>query len=399
MNILLGVIVGLLVLTFLVVAHEFGHFFMARKNGVRVLEFGIGFPPRAIAWKKGKDNKWHRLPKSSWPKPTEKPDSLILSINWLPIGGFCQMDGETCSDTKKGTFGAASFKQKTKILFGGVAANWLIAILIFMILAWTGMPAFLENQFTIPVDAQRYASTPVTVLSVDDNSPAKAAGFEIGDVFVSVNGQEIISYAESVPEQFAGQTVTYIVKRNDQEIELTPTLNDANSDYLLGVGMNANQTRTRYTWSAPIVAVGTTIQLTGETFKGLGTMLWNLVTGTARQISFNGETRKAGREAISSASESVSGPIGILGTIFPAYVESGLTNIAFLAAVISLSLACMNVLPIPALDGGRWLLIFIYKLKKKPLTKEIEENIVAKAFIILIILMILITIVDIVRLF
>ena len=92
MDIFLGVIVGLLVLMTLVTLHELGHFLAARRNGVRVLEFGIGFPPRGIAWVKDpKTKKWKRLPRKDWKKPQ---DGLIFSLNWLPIGGFCQMDGE-----------------------------------------------------------------------------------------------------------------------------------------------------------------------------------------------------------------------------------------------------------------------------------------------------------------
>ena len=114
MDIFIGVIVGLIVLMLLVTAHEFGHFIMARRNGVRVLEFGICFPPRAIAWVKDpKTKKWKKIPRKDWKKPQE---GLVFSLNWLPIGGFCQMDGESASDSREGTFGKASFWSKTKIL-------------------------------------------------------------------------------------------------------------------------------------------------------------------------------------------------------------------------------------------------------------------------------------------
>ena len=154
MNIVFGIIIGLLILMLLVVAHEFGHFIMARRNGVKVNEFGIGFPPRAVAWvkkpvevkdKDGKtitQQKWVKIPKSEWEKPQK---SLVFSINWLPIGGFCSMDGESAADKRKGTFGAASFWAKTKILFGGVAMNWLAAFVILTVLAWTGMPQLIPN--------------------------------------------------------------------------------------------------------------------------------------------------------------------------------------------------------------------------------------------------------------
>ena len=405
MNIFCGVVVGFLVLMTLVVAHEFGHFLMARRNGVRVLEFGIGFPPRAIAWAKDeKTKKWKRLPKSEWKKPQK---GLIFSLNWLPIGGFCQMDGESAVDERDGTFGKANFWKKTKILFGGVAMNWLLAFIIFTILAWAGMPKFLDGQFTIDSDT-RYNSVPVEVVKVAENSPAARAGFLPGDQIVSINGEEV-SGPDSVLDydrEHAGQEVSYKIFRKgeegcncDENLVLTATLNNSDADYFLGISMSSARRVSYSTWSAPIVGAGLTLQVTGETFKGLGTMIWNLVSGTFSQFSADEATRDAGREAISEVGDSVSGPVGIVGTLFPAFTAAGPTNLAFLAAVISVSLACMNILPIPALDGGRWLLIAFYKLRKKKLTKETEEKIVSRAFMVLLTLMLIVTVLDIMRLF
>ena len=319
MTIFFGILIGFFVLMTLVTLHEFGHFLMARKTGVRVVEFGIGFYPRAIAWVK-QDGKWRRLPKSEWGKPQK---DLIFSLNYLPIGGFCQMDGETAIDTRKGTFGHASWRAKTKILFGGVAMNWLTAFVILTMLAWTGLPTLINNQFTIRED---------TVLTYDER--------------------------------------------------FTTPLEIRHS-----------------TWSAPIVAAGLTTQLTGETFAGIGQLLWNLVSGVVGQFSFDNTIREQASSNLSAAGDSVSGPVGIVGTLFPAFVIAGPANLAYLTAVISVSLACMNVLPIPALDGGRWLLITIFKLRKKKLTAEIEERIVSRAFTILLALIGIVTILDIVRLF
>ena len=163
--------------------------------------------------------------------------------------------------------------------------------------------------------------------------------------------------------------------------------------------MNSGQALYKYTWSAPLVGAGLTAQITGETFKGLGDLIWNIISGVAKQFNPNEATREEGRAAIDSASSQVSGPVGIIGVIFPAFTSAGPTNLAFLAALISISLACMNVLPIPALDGGRWLLILYYKLRKKELTKEKEEKIVSRAFLVLLILIAIITILDITRFF
>lgn len=392
---------GLLVLMFLVTAHEFGHFIMARKNGVTVKEFGIGFPPRAIAWVK-KNGKWVKIPKKDWGKEQK---SLVFSLNWLPIGGFCTMDGESDADKRPGTFGAASFWKKTKILFGGVAMNWLVAFLILTVLAWTGMPKFIENQFFVEPDVTAEAQ-PVVVEEVFENTPAAEAGLAQGDKISQITaGEESLAVSSteeliSFNNQHAGEEVTYQIERDGEETAVKITLNSQDAEYVLGVAMAQYGMSTyKSTWSAPIVGAVTTVQLTGETFKGLGELVWNLISGVARQFSPDAEVKEAGRAAISQAGDSVSGPVGIVGVIFPAIAETGLTNIAFLAAVISISLACMNVLPIPALDGGRWFIIALYRIMRKPLDTETEAKIVSRAFMVLFALIIIITVLDILRFF
>lgn len=439
MEIFIGVIVGLIVLMALVTAHEFGHFIAARRNGVNVLEFGIGFPPRAIAWRKDpKTGKWKRLPRSEWKKEkTSKvvvADSkdkdahklaqkgMVFSLNWLPIGGFCQMDGESAEDERKGTFGEAKYWNKTKILFAGVAMNWLVAFIIFTVLAWTGMPQFLDGQFTVGADT-RTNEAPVEITSVAEESPADKAGLKEGDQIVSIDGNKFLYISEVMDynSEHAGQEVEYEIARTEnvcinqpqctkepceclEEESQTKTftktikLNPADAEYQLGVTMTSEQSLSYSTWSAPIVGAGLTVQLTGETFKGVGIMLWNLVTGVGSQFSTDQSVRESGQDKISSVGDSVSGPVGIIGSLFPAFTAAGPTNLAFLAALISVSLACMNVLPIPALDGGRWLLITIYKLRHKKLTKETEEKIVSRAFMVLLALIFIVTILDIVRL-
>ena len=433
----LGIIVGIIVLTGLIVLHEYGHYRAAIKNGVKVNEFAIGFGPKIAAWLKnpeyikwqearkksgsksnktpsGKPKKWLKLAKSEYGKPQ---DTLIFSINWLPLGGFCQMEGESDADTRKGTFGAASFWGKTKILFAGVAMNWLTAFVIFTVLAWTGMPQFIENQFKIDADT-RFSSGLVAVDEVKEGSPAEKAGFEHGDRLISASydtgivcikapcpseetteiysASDVITFNNSHYEK----TVRYTIERNGEQQVLTANLNPEGSDYTLGISMlQSGQALAYSTWSAPIVGAGTTIQLTVETYKGIAGMLGNLVSGVVQQFSPDGATREAGRTALGAAGDSVSGPVGIVGVIFPAFTSAGITNLAFLAALISVSLACMNVLPIPALDGGRWLLIALARLRGKKLTKEVEEKIVSRAFMVLLAIFFLITVLDITRFF
>lgn len=427
MNIFLGIIIGLLVLTALITAHEFGHFIAARRSGVHVKEFGIGFPPRAIAWvrskpEKGKKKgKWTKIQRTDWAK---EQNSLIFSLNWLPIGGFCAMDGESDDETRKGTFGSVSFWKKTKILFAGVAMNWLVAFLIFTVLCWTGLPEILTNQFTIKSDEHITTNSAVTVNEVLEGSPAEAAGFQVGDLIISafdsakqsaieycnlvgatldgspcVNPHETKLHSSSDVIEFnnahAGETVTYALENRNVKVTLNPT----GSEYLLGITMSSPYANYHYTWSAPVVAAGLTIQLTGETFKGLGQLVVNLVTGTARQISSDASVREEGKEQLSEATEGVSGIVGIIGGYFPNLISAGPTYVFLFIAIISVSLACMNVLPIPALDGGRWFMIFLCRLRHKKLSKEREQSIVAKAFIFLLILMAIITIMDIIKLF
>ncbi len=416
MQIVVGVLIGLFVLMFLVTAHEFGHFIAARRNGVKVLEFGICFPPRLAAWVKDPETKkWKKLPKSEWKKPQE---GLVFSLNLLPIGGFCQMDGESAADKRKNTFGASTFWQKTKILFGGVAMNWLAAFLILTTLAWTGMPTFIENQFTIESDTRTTGGI-VSIEKILEGSPAEQAGLQAGDIIESINDETFHSAAQVAEYNKAhkGNKLVYKVSREVEDViycikapcpqpetthkETVEKIVDLvdSEDGVVGIGLVSDSQRSYSTWSAPLVGAGLTLQLTGETFKGVGQLIGNLFSGVFKQLSFNDQAREEGREALSEASDSVSGPVGIIGQIFPMFASAGATNVAFLAAVISISLACMNVLPIPALDGGRWLLIAIYKLRKKPLSKETEEKIVSRAFMVLLGLIVVITIIDVTRFF
>lgn len=419
--IILGVFVGLIILMLLVVIHEFGHFIMARRNGIKVREFGIGFPPRATAWVKIKNDtyektkhtknsaestmseksarpkKWRKLSKSEW---GDEQDELVFSINWLPIGGFCSLDGESDSDTKPGTFGAATFWSKTKVLFGGVAMNWLAAAIILTVLSLTGMPQFIEHQFYIGQDAQIIGDG-VSIEEVKPNTPAEKAGLQKGDQILKVGDKEVMypSDISQYDSEHAGQRVEYTIRRDEQERIVEAQLNEEDAEYVLGVSMSYGQTFVRSTWSAPLVGIGVTVQLTGETFRGFGQLIVDLCSGVISQFSSDSQIQEAGRNSLSAAGESVSGPIGIIGVIFPSFVRAGATNLAFLAALISVSLACMNVLPIPALDGGRWLMMAICRIRGKKLKKETEEKIISRAFMALLILVAVISILDIAKLF
>ena len=384
-----SVIAGLLILVLLVVIHELGHAIVARRNGVVVEEFGIGFPPRAKSW----------VIKQSF-----LGKNVRYSLNWLPIGGFVKLKGEFDAADKKGDYGAASFASKTKIIFAGVLMNWLTAAVLFTILALVGMPKLLPNQFNIPSDVV-VSSHPLAVSTVSPGSPAEKAGIMSGDIISSINGDKSvadISKAPQVTKQNAGKTIQLEYKRGDMTVE-TPvqlrTAEQAKDGGYLGVVFRQDQTTLRSTWSAPIVGVGLTGQMSWETLKGIGGLLGKLGSGLVGIVNPNTEERNQAAASLGSAGESVAGPIGIVFNLLPNAVNAGLTPILLITAVLSLTLAVMNVLPIPALDGGRWYLMALFKVLKKPLTREKEESIVGTAMLVLLGLFALITIADITRLF
>lgn len=372
-TLLFGIIVGVIALTFLVVLHELGHAIAARRNGVVVEEFGIGFPPRA--WAKKLKNK------------------VLFSINWLPLGGFVKLQGEYDDAHKKGDYGAASFWVKTKILLAGVFVNWLTAAILFTILAITGLPQVIPNQFTVPEDT-KVVKQPVQLGTVSPDLPAAKAGLESRDKILRFAGQEVKTPEDfiNLTQQYKGKAVEVIYARGGSEDSVKVQLRN-DGQRLFGASL-VQLSETRSTWSAPFVGVAVTGQLTLETFKGLGSMIGSLSSGVVNQLSPDEKVRKEGAEEVGTVRDSVAGPVGIFGILFPAAQQSGLTQLTFLVAFISLGLAVMNVLPIPALDGGRWFTMAAFRLLKKKLTREREENIQAIGFMVLMALVVLVTIAD-----
>lgn len=378
MEILFGVLIGLFVLVLLVVVHELGHAIVAKRSGVVVEEFGVGFPPRA------------------WGKKLK--NGVLLSLNWLPLGGFVKLQGEHDSAKNKGDYGAATYWQKTKILFAGVLVNWAVAALLFAGLAVVGLPKIVPDQFSVPGDTQ-IITTPVTLAVIEAGFPAAEAGFEAGDEITSINGQpvETVSGFIETTQELRGETVTVSYVREGAAAEAEVALRDAEQT-VFGAALG-QQEKIQSTWSAPIVGLVTTVQFTGVTLQGLGQLFVDFFGGLFSQLSLNESTREQGSESLDRAANSVAGPVGILGVIFPQAGQAGLVEVIFLAAIISLTLAVMNTLPIPALDGGRWFVTTVFKLFRKPLGKEREEKIHGTGFLVLIGLIILVTVADVGKLF
>jgi regulator of sigma E protease len=369
-------IIGLILFIGLVVIHEFGHFIVARRNGVEVEEFGIGFPPRA------------------WARKTKK--GFIFSLNWLPIGGFVKLKGESDAATEQGTLGAARAWPKAKIMLAGVAMNLVVAFGLLTVLAWVGMPQLLDNQFTVKSDT-KISRNDVLVGYVEPGSPADKAGLEPRYELLAIgpkDDMQQINHAKNLPdltEKYAGQKVTIRYAHNGGgEKETTLTLRDKKTveaskktDEPKGyLGLSPTEfTMQRSTWSAPIVAAGLIGQFTAATFQGLGTAIAAIFQGDG-----------------SRAAEQVSGPVGIVVLLKDGSLL-GFEFVLMIIAIISLTLAIMNVLPIPALDGGRLFMVLLSRMFGKRLSQEMEERIVGASFIFLLFLIVLITIVDVRRFF
>ncbi len=390
-------IVGLVLFIGLIITHELGHFLLARRNGVTIEEFGIFFPPTL----------YRRKTKGGWD----------FTFNLLPLGGFVKLKGEHDSDTARGSFGAASLKAKTKIMIAGIVVNLVTAFVLFTLLALIGMPQLVGNQFTVASDAHydSRATLHTQVVSVEKGSPAATAGLKKDDNVVALgpaNGHSsdisITTDLATLTKRYAGQKVLVKYVRGKQHLqttlqlrsstEVTAAANQGRQIGYLGVGTSPWQdglTVVRSTWSAPIVGAGTMGQLTGLTFEGLGKALAGLGGTIAGGVTNNKVARQT---AQTEASGQVSGPIGIF-FVLKYGAALGARFILMVVAVLALTLGVMNLLPIPALDGGRLWLMLITHAIKKPLSKEREELVNATGFAVLLGLILLVSIVDVKRFF
>ena len=367
---------GLFAFIMLVVLHEFGHMVAAKRNGVVVEEFGVGFPPRA------------------WGKKLRKKrgDDTLYSLNWLPLGGFVKLKGEHDDAVSKGSFGAASLKTKVKILVAGVGMNfltaWVLLTALFLVgaprLPLESLPFYGKEQFVVKIDT-RVSSLDTFVAGVSADSPASVAGLKEGDKIVSLGGQ--VPGAErsinDITAELAGTTtgLKFVDSSTGEVVTKEVTLREKGaSGGVIGV-QAVESVKFRSTWSAPINAFATLLQTVEATFKGVGYAVSNLVQGEGEK-----------------ASEVVGGPVATVDAI-KGVSETGFVQLVLLIALISLSLRIMNILPIPALDGGRLFLILLFRFRGKVLTKEKEESINAWGMGFLLLFIAVITIVDVGRIF
>ncbi len=341
------VVETLLILSALVLIHELGHFTAARLIGVKVEEFGFGLPPRAIG------KKFH---------------GILYSLNWLPIGGFVRLAGEDEEDEKikgikaKEYFFARSKKERAAILLAGVFMNFLLAV---------GITTFLLTQ------GVQETSGRVHIEQVQANSPAQKAGLKANDIVEGFKTpQDLITFAKT----HAGKPATFTILRDNKNIQitLTPRTTYPSGDGPVGIVISDLETRVYPISQAPLVATKINIERARDMFVAI----WDLLV---RMVH------------LKPVGQDVAGPIGIAvvtGQVF----KFGWKAVLELVSMISLDLAVLNVLPIPAMDGGRLAFVFLEKIIGKRVKPAFEQSIHQIGMIVLFILIILISINDIMRL-
>lgn len=357
----MSVIIFILVLSLLIFIHELGHFLVAKKAGIRVDEFAIGFPPRIFSFKKGETR---------------------YALNLIPFGGYVKIFGETPEEgaTDKDADDSMINKPKSTqalVLVAGVVFNMLLAAFIFFILFIKGVEF---NTELVP-----YATEPseVRVQYVVEDSLAQAAGIVEGDVVTAVQleGSEVITdNSEILTTLFAEEKEkTTLMVSNKEKGSYEVTFVPEDSDVKFGLSLVDSV----YIQTNPFTALQYSFLATGHMTK----------LTTVGLIQFFGELF-TGRANF----EEVAGPVGIVGLVDQA-AQTGLNSILLLTAIISINLAVLNMMPFPALDGGRLVVVGIEAIIRKDLDYNKVALVNFAGFALLIVLMVLLTFHDVKNLF
>ncbi len=313
------IVLFIAILSVLVILHELGHFVTARIFGMRVHEFAIGFPPRA--------------------RVLRSKGETLYTLNWLPIGGFVRLEGEDGDSDDPRSFAVARLWKKIVVLLAGATMNLLVAFVLFTAIAWVMTP-FIGVRFQ----------------EVDPSSPAAAAGLQPGDAIVAVDGQRYEMFgSQNVLDGIrakAGSTITLGILRDGSQIQVPVTLRAPDQiDATHGALGISGRTKPfeeayfgEYTGRSLGDAIAIGVQLTGAAFgmvlNGLGNLASSIVSNPTQ-------------------APPVSGPIGIASMVGQVFWQSGPIMTLYLAALLSANLALVNILPIPALDGGRVLVLLV----------------------------------------
>lgn len=372
----LTVVTFFAVLSLLVLVHEWGHFIVARKFGVKVDEFGLGLPPRIFGFFKNEQGKWEFVGMRS----KKVAPKTIWSLHLIPLGGFVKIRGEEGGSQNDPTsFVSKKVWQRILIISAGVTMNILLAIVLLSIGLAVGSPQVIDND-----NISKWATvgdTQIRVTTVLEDSPAQQAGIESPDAIISVDGQ-VVTSIEQLQGLFEGkldQSLEVVVERNGEQVltQVTPIILTETDK--VGMGVALVQTGfVSYPWYiAPVFGVI-------ETFKMIGAILFGFFF-IIKTLLFSGEM--VGE---------VYGPIGIAGLIGDA-ARLGFLYLMQFTAILSIIIAVINFLPFPALDGGRIVFLVIEGIRGKPVNQKIENTVHNVGFALLMILILVVTYNDIAR--
>lgn len=384
---MLTIFIFIFILSLLVAAHEFGHFITARKSGIRVYEFGLGFPPRAVGvykdpktkafawvWRRGESRLTETVGGDE--RRAEFPATLY-SLNWLPLGGFCKIKGESGEDeTHPDSFAYQKAWKRLMVLVAGVAMNVLLAAVVFSVGFGIGIPTDIGEG----LDRRAIMVSPPHVVAerVENDSPAAEAGILSGDTIVALDGNPVSSAKEMVVyvESRGGREIELAVRRGEEEktVSASPrALSPAADDVKPRLGIVlADVAVIRYPWYLAIpkgfAAAGAGLV---NIFISFAILIKQLVLG--RGLAFD-----------------ISGPVGIAAAV-GASARLGVHYLLNITAMLSLSLAAVNILPIPALDGGRALFVLIEAVARRRVPMKYEQLAHTIGFIFLMALIVVVT--------
>lgn len=372
----LTVVTFFAVLSILVLVHEWGHFIVARKYGVKVEEFGLGLPPRIFGAFKNAEGKWEFIGMRS----KKEAPKTIWSLHWIPLGGFVKIKGEEGGNENDPTsFASKTVLQRIFVISAGVTMNIILAIVLISIGLGIGSPQVVDSD-----NISKWATVKdvqIRVTTVLEGSPAQQAGIEAPDAVISVNGQPVtdIEQLQGLVEGKVGEPLDVVVQRGSEQISIQVTPVVLAETDKAGMGVALVQTGfVSYPWyAAPVFGVIEVVKMIGAIIFGFFFIIKTLL--------FSGQL--VGE---------VYGPVGIASLVGDA-ARLGFLYVMQFTAILSIIIAVINFLPFPALDGGRVVFLLIEGLRGKPVNQKFEATIHNAGFALLMILILVVTYNDIAR--